>query len=71
MPRISPVADAATNSYAACFGANGLIGTNPDAGDGIFYRNSMTHIGDIRTGPATRWPLLSGREYLLNHLGPA
>jgi hypothetical protein len=41
---------AATNSYAACFGANGLLGSNPDAGDGIFYRNSITRIADITDG---------------------
>jgi prepilin-type N-terminal cleavage/methylation domain-containing protein len=41
---------AATNSYAACFGANGLIGSNPDMGDGIFYRNSTTRLTDIYDG---------------------
>lgn len=44
---------AATNSYAACFGANGLVGTNPDAGDGIFYRNSHTRIADITDGTSS------------------
>jgi prepilin-type N-terminal cleavage/methylation domain-containing protein len=42
--------EAYTNSYAACFGANGLLGVNPDAGDGIFYRNSVTRIADVYDG---------------------
>ncbi|MGH7172318.1 MAG: DUF1559 domain-containing protein [Gemmataceae bacterium] len=44
------VATATTNSYAACFGANGLLGTAPDNGSGIFYRNSATHFTDITDG---------------------
>ncbi|MFL5244712.1 MAG: DUF1559 domain-containing protein [Gemmataceae bacterium] len=41
---------AMTNSYAACFGANRVIGSNPDGGDGIFYRNSFTRFADITDG---------------------
>jgi prepilin-type N-terminal cleavage/methylation domain-containing protein len=44
---------AATNSYAACFGSNGLVGTNPDIGDGIFFRNSHTRIADILDGTSS------------------
>jgi prepilin-type N-terminal cleavage/methylation domain-containing protein/prepilin-type processing-associated H-X9-DG protein len=42
--------DAATNSYAACFGALGLLNTYPDAGNGIFYRNSRTRLLEITDG---------------------
>jgi prepilin-type N-terminal cleavage/methylation domain-containing protein/prepilin-type processing-associated H-X9-DG protein len=41
---------AATNSYAACFGAHGLINTNPDHGSGVFYRNSKTKLVEISDG---------------------
>jgi prepilin-type N-terminal cleavage/methylation domain-containing protein/prepilin-type processing-associated H-X9-DG protein len=41
---------AATNSYAACFGSNLLLTTQPQLGDGIFYRNSKTRIDDISDG---------------------
>jgi prepilin-type N-terminal cleavage/methylation domain-containing protein len=48
-----PLADAATNSYAACFGAqNAPGGPQPDhyTGDGVFYRNSAVRIADILDG---------------------
>jgi prepilin-type N-terminal cleavage/methylation domain-containing protein len=35
-----PLADGATNSYAACFGANVTPSLNPDRGNGMFARNS-------------------------------
>lgn len=41
---------AATNSYAGCFGTGYLLGTNPDQGDGVFYRNSAIHYKDIMDG---------------------
>src|SRR5262249_38073745 len=44
-----PLADAATNSYAACYGALGLLGTDPENGNGLFARNSrieMRHLLD-------------------------
>jgi hypothetical protein len=41
---------AATNSYAACFGTGYLLGTQPDSGDGVFYRNSKTRFTDITDG---------------------
>lgn len=41
---------AATNSYAACYGHGGAIGEHPTTGNGIFYRNSHTRVADIRDG---------------------
>jgi prepilin-type N-terminal cleavage/methylation domain-containing protein len=41
---------AATNSYAACFGALTPPAPNPDIGNGVFYRNSTTRLGDITDG---------------------
>lgn len=46
----TPLAPAATNSYAACFGTGYLLGIQPDAGDGVFYRNSATGFRDIIDG---------------------
>jgi prepilin-type N-terminal cleavage/methylation domain-containing protein len=46
----TPVANAATNSYAACFGALGLMNTAPEQGNGVFYRNSRVRLGDIKDG---------------------
>jgi hypothetical protein len=45
-----PLADAATNSYAACYGTLGNMNLYPDAGNGVFYRNSWTRIADITDG---------------------
>jgi prepilin-type N-terminal cleavage/methylation domain-containing protein len=45
-----PLADAATNSYAACFGAFTPPTINPDQGNGVFYRNSVTTIPSIHDG---------------------
>ncbi len=44
------LASAATNSYAACFGSGYLLGTQPDNGNGVFYRNSATRFTDIADG---------------------
>jgi hypothetical protein len=44
------LATAATNSYAACFGTGTLLGTKPDNGNGIFYRNSAVRFTDITDG---------------------
>jgi prepilin-type N-terminal cleavage/methylation domain-containing protein len=44
-----PLADAATNSYAACYGAPISPASNPDNGNGLYFRNSaisMTQIPD-------------------------
>ncbi len=48
-----PLAEAATTSYAACFGLFGPIGEIPDLGSGIFYRNSRVAIADVRDGTST------------------
>jgi prepilin-type N-terminal cleavage/methylation domain-containing protein/prepilin-type processing-associated H-X9-DG protein len=45
-----PVADAATNSYAACYGEWWQIYEVP--GSGMFHKNSATRIGDITDGTA-------------------
>src|SRR5207248_1571800 len=43
----TPLADAATNSYAACFGAFDPPVTPPFKGNGLFFRNSAVRIADI------------------------
>jgi prepilin-type N-terminal cleavage/methylation domain-containing protein/prepilin-type processing-associated H-X9-DG protein len=43
-----PLADAATNSYAACYGQGGPITQAP--GDGLFYENSHLALTDILDG---------------------
>jgi prepilin-type N-terminal cleavage/methylation domain-containing protein len=45
-----PMGPAATNSYAACFGAGATPSANPDVGTGIFARNSHCRPGDITDG---------------------
>lgn len=49
-PQGIELATAATNSYAACYGAEGLILTQPGAGNGIFYRNSRTRMAEVTDG---------------------
>jgi prepilin-type N-terminal cleavage/methylation domain-containing protein/prepilin-type processing-associated H-X9-DG protein len=44
------LAQAATNSYAACYGALGLLGAQPDQGNGVFFRNSRIRMAEIRDG---------------------
>lgn len=39
-----------TNSYAACFGWSDLLPTHPEAGNGIFARNSKIRVADINDG---------------------
>jgi prepilin-type N-terminal cleavage/methylation domain-containing protein/prepilin-type processing-associated H-X9-DG protein len=46
----APVADTATNSYAASFGAGGEIGDDPGAGNGMFFRNSQIRFADVTDG---------------------
>jgi len=45
-----PMGELATNSYAACFGAGGDVGEQPESGNGVFYRNSKTRFADITDG---------------------
>src|SRR5437899_2936417 len=44
------LATAATSSYAACFGQGGLLNSQPDAGNGVFARNSRIRVADITDG---------------------
>jgi prepilin-type N-terminal cleavage/methylation domain-containing protein/prepilin-type processing-associated H-X9-DG protein len=44
------LAQAASNSYAACFGALGEIADTPAAGNGVFFRNSAIRLTDITDG---------------------
>jgi prepilin-type N-terminal cleavage/methylation domain-containing protein len=44
------LADAATNSYAACFGAAITMNRDPDTSDGVFCRNSAIRFADITDG---------------------
>src|SRR5262249_42405389 len=42
--------EAATNSYAACYGALGNMAIQPDLGNGVFSRGSKVRVVDIRDG---------------------
>lgn len=42
--------DAATTSYAACYGVAGFMSEYPEQGDGIFYRASATKREDVTDG---------------------
>ncbi len=44
------IADAASSSYAACYGAEGEISQAPGGGNGLFFRNSHIRIADIMDG---------------------
>jgi prepilin-type N-terminal cleavage/methylation domain-containing protein/prepilin-type processing-associated H-X9-DG protein len=44
------LARAATNSYAACYGFEGNVNTQPDTGNGVFFRNSHIAVKDITDG---------------------
>jgi prepilin-type processing-associated H-X9-DG protein len=44
------LAEGASNSYAACYGAGGLIGDQPDTGNGVFFRNSRVRMAEITDG---------------------
>jgi prepilin-type N-terminal cleavage/methylation domain-containing protein/prepilin-type processing-associated H-X9-DG protein len=46
----NPLGQAATNSYAACFGTGNGLGEHPESGNGVFYRNSSTKLLDIVDG---------------------
>lgn len=46
----SVLADAWTNSYAACYGFGGILGYQPEYGTGMFYRNSQIKVRDIPDG---------------------
>jgi prepilin-type N-terminal cleavage/methylation domain-containing protein/prepilin-type processing-associated H-X9-DG protein len=44
------LAQAATNSYAACYGLEGNVNSQPDTGNGVFCRNSHIAVKDITDG---------------------
>jgi prepilin-type N-terminal cleavage/methylation domain-containing protein/prepilin-type processing-associated H-X9-DG protein len=44
---------AATNSYAACYGSGQHITQEPGQGNGLFFRNSRLRFADIRDGTST------------------
>jgi prepilin-type N-terminal cleavage/methylation domain-containing protein/prepilin-type processing-associated H-X9-DG protein len=46
----TPVVDAATNSYTACYGAGGNLATAPGAGNGIFVRNGKYEFRNVTDG---------------------
>ena len=52
-----PIADASTNSYAACFGYGGNLNIAPDVSNGIFYRSSRTRIQDIDDGTSNTFAI--------------
>jgi prepilin-type N-terminal cleavage/methylation domain-containing protein len=47
------LADAATNSYAGCFGLGPNLPITPDSGDGIYFRNSKIRFADIIDGTSS------------------
>ncbi len=46
----NPMRPAATTSYVASFGSQGLLNTEPGISNGAFYRNSSTLMADFRDG---------------------
>ncbi|MFM7149624.1 MAG: DUF1559 domain-containing protein [Gemmataceae bacterium] len=44
------LSEGSTNSYAACFGSRAIPYTQPDAGNGLFYRGSKIRIQDVSDG---------------------
>ena len=48
-----PLVDAATISYAACYGTAGFMNQVPDGGDGVLYRASETRIKDVSDGTSS------------------
>jgi hypothetical protein len=46
----APIAECATNSYAANYGTGKEIGEHPANGNGVFYRNSQITMRDIKDG---------------------
>jgi len=46
----NPLCQAATNSYAGCYGRYAPIGELPDDGTGLFFRNSKVRLADVADG---------------------
>ena len=57
-----PMEEMATNSYAACYGALGIMGSEPWNGNGVFSRNSKWRIIDIVNGDGTSNTLMIGER---------
>jgi prepilin-type N-terminal cleavage/methylation domain-containing protein len=49
----APLAEAATNSYAACHGVGPDLDEELDDGNGVFFRNSHVRVTDISDGSST------------------
>lgn len=49
----TPVGDFHTNSYAGCYGAGLEIDDQPGAGNGLFFRNAVVRIVDVRDGTSS------------------
>ncbi len=47
------IVDAATNSYAACYGSDGAIGFTGDTGNGLFFRASRIRLEEVTDGTST------------------
>ena len=52
-----PLVQAATNSYAACFGALNSTRANSDIGNGVYYRDSAIRIADIQDGTSNTFAI--------------
>jgi prepilin-type N-terminal cleavage/methylation domain-containing protein len=52
-----PLAYADSNSYAACYGFEGSIGTEPGNGNGVFFRNSKIQVTDITDGSSNTFAI--------------
>jgi prepilin-type N-terminal cleavage/methylation domain-containing protein len=52
-----PLAQAATNSYAACFGVGVDIDDELDDGNGLFFRNSRVRLTDITDGTSNTFAI--------------
>ncbi len=62
------IADVATNSYAACYGALGQLDLQPESGNGLFLRNSKFRTEDVLDGLSTTLAL-GERACLLTQTG--
>jgi prepilin-type N-terminal cleavage/methylation domain-containing protein/prepilin-type processing-associated H-X9-DG protein len=49
----SPVGEFQSNSYAACYGAGLNVDDQPGFGNGLFYRNVVVGIADVRDGTSS------------------
>ena len=52
-----PLVEAATNSYAGCYGAWAPIGELPEFGNGLFVQNSRVRIQDVTDGTSSTFAI--------------